>query len=75
MSVAVGDVSLRLRGVSECELCPDDRPDTIAAGLERVLRRTQRSNGRDSLKDLDEAALTAKVIDVYRSVLTNGSRR
>ncbi|PYP18149.1 MAG: hypothetical protein DMD52_02890 [Gemmatimonadetes bacterium] len=75
VSVAVGDVSLRLRGVSECELCPDDRPDTIAAGLERVLRRTQRSNGRDSLKDLDEAALTAKVIDVYRSVLTNGSRR
>src|SRR5438105_12037156 len=75
VSVPVGDVSLRLRGVSECELCPDDRPDTIAAGLERVLRRTQRSNGRDSLKDLDEAALTAKVIDVYRSVLTNGSRR
>jgi len=75
VSVAVGDVPLRLRGVSECELCPDDRPDTIAAGLERVLRRTQRSNGRDSLRDLDEAALTAKVIDVYRSVLTNGSRR
>ena len=75
VSVAVGDVPLRLHGVAECEVCADDRPETIAAGLERVLRRTQRSNGRDSLKDLDEAALTAKVIDVYRSVLTNGSRR
>src|SRR5438128_797682 len=75
VSVAVGDVPLRLHGVAECEVCADDRPETIAAGLERVLRSGRRSNGRDALKDLDEASLTAKVIDVYRSVLTNSPRR
>jgi len=75
VSVAVGDVPLRLRGVAGCEVCADDRPETIAAGLERVLRSGGRSNGRDALKDLDEASLTAKVIDVYRSVLTHSPRR
>jgi len=75
VSVAVGDVPLRLHGVAGCEVCADDRPETIAAGLERVLRSGGRSNGRDALKDLDEASLTAKVIDVYRSVLTDTPRR
>jgi len=75
VSVAVGDVPLRLRGVSECEVCADDRPATIAAALERVLRSGRRSNGRDALTDLDETSLTEKVIAVYRSVLTNRPRR
>jgi len=75
VSVAVGDVPLRLRGVSECEVCADDGPETIAAALERVLRSGRRSNGRDALTDLDESSLTAKVIDVYRSVLTTTPRR
>src|SRR2546430_17599104 len=60
VSVAVGDVPLRLQGVAECEVCADDRPETIAAGLGRGLRSGRGSNGRDALKDLDEAALTAK---------------
>ena len=74
VSVPVGDVSERLRGVRGCELCVDDRPETIAAALERVLRTPQRSNGRESVQDLDEAAQTAKVIRVYESVLTSRLR-
>ena len=69
VSVSVGDVPLRLQGVSGCELCADDRPETIAAALERVLRSGQRSNGRDTVTQLDERVITARVMDVYRSIL------
>ena len=69
VSVAVGDVALRLEGVKGCELCPDDRAETIAAALERVLRRGERSEGRAAVQDLDERFLTERLIDIYRSVL------
>jgi teichuronic acid biosynthesis glycosyltransferase TuaC len=69
VSVRVGDVPLRLRGVSGCEPCPDDRAETIAAALERVLRRGSRIDGRSAMKHLDERLLTQRLIDIYRSVL------
>ncbi|HWN19338.1 MAG TPA: glycosyltransferase family 4 protein [Gemmatimonadales bacterium] len=69
VSVGVGDVALRLEGVKGCELCRDDRPDTIAAALERVLRHGGRSEGRAAVQDLDERFLTERLIDIYRSVL------
>ena len=74
VSVPVGDVPTRLLGVTPSELCADERPETIAAALARVLREPQRSNGRDSVMQLDEKAITAKVIGVYRSVLTTTPR-
>jgi glycosyltransferase involved in cell wall biosynthesis len=69
VSVPVGDVATRLRGVAGCELCADERPQTIAAALERVLRRSQRVAGRDAVQDLDERKLTQEVLAIYRSVL------
>ena len=69
VSVPVGDVAMRLRGVAGCELCTDDRPATIAAALERVLRRGQRVAGREAVQDLDERTLTQEVLAIYRSVL------
>jgi len=69
VSVNVGDVPARLRGVTASELCADERPETIAAALERVVRTPQRSNGRDTVAQLDEGLITAKVIGVYESVL------
>jgi teichuronic acid biosynthesis glycosyltransferase TuaC len=73
VSVAVGDVPLRLRGVDGCELCTDERPETIAAALERVLRRGQRCAGREAVQDLDERVTTERVIAIYRGVLTQDS--
>jgi glycosyltransferase involved in cell wall biosynthesis len=73
VSVAVADVPLRLRGISGCEVCADDRPETIAAALERVLRRGQRIQGREAVQHLDERLMTAKLIEIYRSVLAQGS--
>lgn len=69
VSVSVGDVAERLRGIRGCELCPDEEPETIAAALERVLRRGQRVDGRAAVKGLDETVLTAKVIGIYRTVM------
>ena len=75
VSVPVGDVPLRLRGIEGCELCADERPETIAAALERVLRRGQRIAGRDTVTDLDERQTTQQVIAVYRSVTTHRGRQ
>ncbi len=69
VSVRVGDVPLRLNRVRGCELCPDDQAGTIAAALERVLRRGERSEGRAAVQDLDERMLTSHLVDIYRSVL------
>jgi len=70
----VGDVPLRLEGVAASEVTADDRPETIAAALARVLRTPRRSNGRETVAQLDEAVITAKVIGVYDSVLTSRRR-
>ena len=76
VSVPVADVPLRLQGIPGCEVCADDAPPTIAAALERTLRRDARSGGRgrEAACELDERLLTGRVIDIYRSVLarTNG---
>ena len=71
VSVAVGDVAERLQGIEGCELCQDERPETIAAALERVLRRGQRINGREAVRNLDENLITNRVISIYQSVLAN----
>ena len=69
VSVAVGDVAERLRGVAGCELCADDRPETIAAALGRVLERGGRVAGRAAVGHLDERLVTERVIRIYQTVL------
>jgi len=69
VSVAVADVPLRLRGIEGCEVCVDERPQSIAASLERILRRRQRINGRNAMRNLDESVLTQHLVRIYRSAL------
>jgi teichuronic acid biosynthesis glycosyltransferase TuaC len=75
VSVAVADVPLRLQGIPGCEVCADDSPETIAAALERTLRRDERSGGRgrEAARQLDERLLTDRVIGIYRSVLAGAN--
>jgi teichuronic acid biosynthesis glycosyltransferase TuaC len=76
VSVAVADVPERLAAIAGCEVCADDRAETIAAALERVLRLGQRIAGRQSVEELDERRLTQKLIGIYHSVLVaRNSRR
>src|SRR5262245_22044311 len=74
VSVPVGDVAERLAGTEGCELTADDRPETIADALERVLLRGGRCNGRDTVLSLDERVLTKRVIDIYEKVLSGRAR-
>ena len=66
VSVSVGDVPERLRGIEGCELCADERPETIAAALERVLRRGGRIAGRVTVQHLDERLLAQRMIRIYQ---------
>jgi glycosyltransferase involved in cell wall biosynthesis len=69
VSLDVGDVRARTSGVEGCEICPDDRPETIAASLERTIRNHRRTRGREAVRHLDERIVIGQVLDVYRSVL------
>ncbi len=75
VSLNVGDVPVRLDGVDGCEVCADERPETIAASLERVLRRGGRVRGREAVRDLDERLLAGQVMAIYQGVLANASDR
>lgn len=70
VSVIVGDVVERLEGVEGCEVAPDHKPETIAAAIERTLRRGGRIKGREAIEQLDEKVLADKLIGIYRSVVT-----
>jgi teichuronic acid biosynthesis glycosyltransferase TuaC len=69
VSVPVADVPQRLAGIAGCVVCADERPETIAAALEGVLRSGQRIAGRGAVRELDERLLTEQLIGIYRSVL------
>jgi teichuronic acid biosynthesis glycosyltransferase TuaC len=75
VSVAIGDVEERLRGIDGCEVTADDRPETVAAALVRVLRRGRRIAGRETVLPLDERACTQRLIGLYRSVLQHSTAR
>jgi glycosyltransferase involved in cell wall biosynthesis len=74
ISVPVGDVVERLQNVAGCEVCADDRPETIAAALARVLARPQRCAGREAVRHLDERLLTQQVLAVYHAALNGRAR-
>lgn len=75
VSVPIGDTAERLRGIEGCELVGDERPETIAAALERVLRRGRRVAGRVAVAPLAEEAITARLIDVYRGAIARYAGR
>src|SRR3989442_13756099 len=75
VSVPVGDVPLRLRGIEGCELCADERPETIAAALERVLRRGHRPPGPHTRADPDERQTARQGIAVYLSLTPHPRRQ
>jgi glycosyltransferase involved in cell wall biosynthesis len=75
VSLDVGDVPVRVSHVAGCEICEDERPVTIAAALERVLRRSERVRGREAVQELDERLLAARITDIYQTVLSKAPGR
>jgi glycosyltransferase involved in cell wall biosynthesis len=70
VSVEVGDVPERLRGVSACSINPRD-PVLLGKALAEVIRGCGRSNGRSALvrDELDLPSVARRVIEVYERVL------
>lgn len=71
VSVNVGDVAQRLAGVRGCAVCADDRPETLAGELKRVLQHGEPARTREAVSDLDEGILTQNLIAIYRRVLNH----
>ena len=72
VSVIVGDVVERLEGIDGCEIVSDAKPETIAAAIDRILRRGGRIRGWEAISPLDEKILADKLIGIYRSILPPG---
>jgi teichuronic acid biosynthesis glycosyltransferase TuaC len=70
VALDVGDVRERIGSLEGCALCHSDDPHTIAEGLTHVLNRGRPFNGRESVRHLNEACLTQRIISVYRKALT-----
>jgi glycosyltransferase involved in cell wall biosynthesis len=73
VSLDVGDVKEFINKVPGCQLCADDKPETIAAQLAQVLEDPQRVQGRQAVEHLDWENTTKRIISVYREALRNQS--
>jgi glycosyltransferase involved in cell wall biosynthesis len=69
VSMDVGDVPARIRGIDGCAICTEYTPRAIASCLEHALSFGKRIEGRRTIEDLDENVITRRVIEIYRSML------
>ncbi len=66
VSVDVGDVRERLRGVRPSMIAPRDATE-IGKGVAEVLRLGQRSNGRESMNELSSEVISQRILNVYKA--------
>lgn len=66
VSVDVGDVRERLRGVRPSMIVPRDATE-IGKGVAEILRHGQRSNGREFINDLSSEVISQRIVSVYRA--------
>jgi teichuronic acid biosynthesis glycosyltransferase TuaC len=70
VGVDVGDVRERLAGVVPSEVV-DRTPEAIAASVIRLIRRGERSNGRDHVEALSLPEVARRIADVYAAALVS----
>lgn len=77
VSVDVGDVRERLEGVRPSVIVPRDACE-IGKAISVILKQGQRSNGRESAKDLSNEVVSQRIVSLYRALqmdyLISGSR-
>lgn len=66
----VGDVATRLDGVEHSRACRTD--DELVDALADAVRADERTNGRESVRELSVTRTGEKLLDVYRCVATDG---
>jgi glycosyltransferase involved in cell wall biosynthesis len=69
VSVDVGDVKTRLRGVQQCFVVQDTH-EALASALEQVLLFRERSNGRQYIQDLTSTAVAEQLTALYEQVVS-----
>jgi glycosyltransferase involved in cell wall biosynthesis len=74
VSVDVGDVRERLRGVRS-SLIVDEDPDTLGRALRQIVSSRERSNGRAHLSDLTLTKVAHRLIEVYSTAIDCHRRR
>jgi glycosyltransferase involved in cell wall biosynthesis len=67
----VGDVAEVVGHTAGCAVCPRD-PEILAEGLERALRHTGPTTGREDIRHLDRRVIAQQIIDVYEHVMNRG---
>src|SRR6185295_9487775 len=75
VSVVVGDVRDRLRGVDACAVVRSRDASDLGAALAEVLRAPRRSDGRAHAAALDVAAVAARLARFYAELLAAGRDR
>jgi len=68
VSTDVGDIRARIALIPGCQVCLDDRPESLAAALADVLSRRKRLCSRGMVLDLDETSIITRVINLYQEV-------
>lgn len=71
VSVDVGDVRERIKGVDGCIICHDDNPVSISQSVRTVLERAPLINGRDVVKHLSLQNTAWKITMVYENTMTS----
>ncbi len=69
VSVDVGDVAERIKGVEKCYIAKRT-PEDIAAKFQLVLQDTKRTNGRERLLEMgvDNNLVVNKLIEIYKKI-------
>ena len=74
VSLDIGDVSERVRGIAGCHISSSD-PQDLAARLVAVQKGPRRVQGRIKMNDLSLTRVAERLLEFYQSVLENGSCR
>jgi teichuronic acid biosynthesis glycosyltransferase TuaC len=64
----VGDVLNVIGRTEGCSVCEHDA-EALAEGLEKALRHSKRTTGREDIQHLDNAVVAQQVINVYKKAL------
>lgn len=67
VTVDVGDVAERLKGVEPSRIVPHD-PTAFAQALSEILLLRKRSNGSETVKEISEAQIARKLIALYNAI-------
>ncbi len=68
VSVDVGDVAERIRGLAGCRIVPPE-PASIASALADVLSTGARSDGRATANRVSIGRIADQLVTIYRGVL------